>query len=589
MAEGNLALLDGVRVAGVAALLAAGGLALLVRSRRAAGGYLPSLMVCAAVAIPLALWAPRAMAIPLLVGGALAFGVGVAVDELGLTRGTKVLAALLLAGVAALLDIRINSIKIPFLAQAADLGDWSYPVTVLWLAVATYAVVVAARVRGVLLGVVALAALCFVFVVILDNHEGNAAELLVSLALFGAAAGGFWFAWPPARTPLAAPAWWAFAFWVAALSVVGAFKQTAFLFIWWPLLVFGLPLLQTGYALLDAGPGRLRLRVGAQRQLLHEALLATGVPERALAVLFLAMTGYLCAGAMVLTLMIEVTFVAKLAVLAVWLLCGLVGFVVAIRLLQRPGEERAEIDVLDVPVDRITMNEVLARIGEFVASRTPHLIVTSDSLAILRARRDREYHDLVQGADLVLADGAGVVLVARMTGQALSERVTGVDLTEALCRRAAEAGWRVFLLGGAPGVADEAARRLRERHPQLVIAGTHHGYFPPGDDDTVAAVVGAARPEVLFVALGSPRQEKWIRRHQDAIGVPVAMGVGGTLDVLAGRLRRAPAWMQRAGLEWLFRTVQEPARLRRVLALPWFLLLGVREAIFGGARTRAGR
>jgi len=589
VAEGHLTLLDGLRVAGVAALIGAGGLALLSRSRRAAGGYLPSLMICAAVSIPLALWAPRPLAFPLLVGGAMAFGVGVAVDELGLTRGTKILAALLLAGVAALLDIRIQSIKIPFLQQGAELGDWSYPVTVLWLAGVTYAVVVAARVRGVLLGVTALAAACFVLVTILGNNEGNTATLNVSLALFGAATGGFYFAWPPARAPLAAPAWWALSFWIAAVSVIGAFKQTAFLFLWWPLLVFGLPLVQTGYALLDAGPGRARLRLGAERRLLHEALLASGVRERALAVLFLGATAYLCAGAMLLTVMITVSFLAKFVVLGGWVFLGLIGFMVAVRLLQRPGEPRAEVAVLDVPVDRITMDEVLARIGEFVASRTPHLIVTSDSLAILRARRDREYHDLVHGADLVLADGAGVVLVARMTGQALTERVTGVDLTEALCRRAAEVGWRVFLLGSAPGVADEAARRLHERYPRLVIAGTHHGYFPPTDDATVAAAVRAARPEVLFVGMGSPRQEKWIRRHQDAIGVPVAMGVGGTLDVLAGRVKRAPAWMQRLGLEWFYRTVQEPTRLRRVVVLPWFLLLGVREAVLGRGSARAGR
>ncbi|MDR7386279.1 MAG: WecB/TagA/CpsF family glycosyltransferase, partial [Armatimonadota bacterium] len=165
---------------------------------------------------------------------------------------------------------------------------------------------------------------------------------------------------------------------------------------------------------------------------------------------------------------------------------------------------------------------------------------------------------------------------SRRLGRPLPERVPGVELMEALCERAARQGWPIFLLGGLPGVAEQAAAELRRRWPGLPVAGTHHGYFQV--EGAVVEAVARSGAALLFCGLGSPRQELWLSRHLDRLGVRVAMGVGGSLDVLAGRSARAPAWLRRVHLEWLYRLLREPRRWRRQLALPHFAWLVLRSA-----------
>jgi N-acetylglucosaminyldiphosphoundecaprenol N-acetyl-beta-D-mannosaminyltransferase len=232
-----------------------------------------------------------------------------------------------------------------------------------------------------------------------------------------------------------------------------------------------------------------------------------------------------------------------------------------------------------VPLARIDMEGALARIDRFIADRSPHMIVTSDTPSIVRARDDAEYQEIVRAADLVTADGRGVVWMARVLGLPMRERVSGVDLVERICRRAVDRHYSAYLLGAMPGVAEEAAQALSARCPGLRIAGTDHGYFSDDEEAGVVRRIAEARPDILFVALGAPRQEKWIRRHIAELQVPVAIGVGGAFDVLAGRVPRAPAWMQRAGLEWLFRLLREPARLPRMWALPRLVWMSLWEAL----------
>ena len=168
-------------------------------------------------------------------------------------------------------------------------------------------------------------------------------------------------------------------------------------------------------------------------------------------------------------------------------------------------------------------------------------------------------------------DGAGVLWAAKVLDLPLRERVPGVDLTQAICEMAAREGYGVYFLGAAPGVAEKAAAVLRGRFPGLRVVGTHDGYFPPEEEERLVEEIRAARPDVLFVALGMPKQEQWIRKHQERLGVPVLMGVGGSFDVISGNLPRAPQWMQNFGLEWLYRVYLEPQRLPRLLALPRFV------------------
>ncbi|MDQ0285080.1 N-acetylglucosaminyldiphosphoundecaprenol N-acetyl-beta-D-mannosaminyltransferase [Desulfofundulus luciae] len=250
------------------------------------------------------------------------------------------------------------------------------------------------------------------------------------------------------------------------------------------------------------------------------------------------------------------------------------------------------INLLGARVDAVDLAGAVERVAAFVATGRPHQVITLNPEILYRAQQEPELLALINRADLVTADGIGIVWAAKVAGTPVPGRVTGIDLMLALVSRAAREGWRIFLLGAAPGVAEEAARRLKEKHPGLVVAGTQHGYFKPapvttGTGETgvtewdVVEQIRAAQPDLLFVALGAPKQEKFIARHKQALGVPVAMGVGGSFDVIAGRVARAPVWMQRLHLEWLGRLLREPRRWRRMLVLPRFAWLAWRKARLG--------
>ncbi len=228
--------------------------------------------------------------------------------------------------------------------------------------------------------------------------------------------------------------------------------------------------------------------------------------------------------------------------------------------------------LLGIPVHLVTPEDALRRLAEFVQEGRPHHVVTVNPEFIMAAQKHAEFRRVLNAADLALPDGVGVIWACRLMGYPLRERVTGVDTVQAIARLAAENGWRLFLLGAAPGVAEQAAAVLQRANPGLQIAGTYAGSPAPAEEDHIIARIRAASPHFLFVAYGAPQQDLWIARNLSRLGVPVAMGVGGTFDFLAGRVRRAPTWMQRMGLEWLFRLIQEPRRWRRMLALPRFAL-----------------
>jgi N-acetylglucosaminyldiphosphoundecaprenol N-acetyl-beta-D-mannosaminyltransferase len=221
------------------------------------------------------------------------------------------------------------------------------------------------------------------------------------------------------------------------------------------------------------------------------------------------------------------------------------------------------------PIDRVTLDEAVHRIESFLDARVPAIVCTPDTTAIWRAQRDQKLREVYSEADLVTPDGMGVVWAGRLLGAPFQERVSGIDLLEKLfsCGRA----MKIFLLGGAPGVADQAAHKLSERYPNLQIVGTHHGYFRPSESDRITELIEATQPDMVLVGLGVPRQELWMRANRQKIRTAVLMGVGGCFDVWAGARRRAPRSWQRVGLEWLYRLLQEPRRLVRVSTIPLFV------------------
>lgn len=236
-------------------------------------------------------------------------------------------------------------------------------------------------------------------------------------------------------------------------------------------------------------------------------------------------------------------------------------------------------ELFGTQVHALSMDAALAWIRERIASRAPAYVVTLNGALLVQAAQDPDLRALVNGAGLVTADGVGVILAARILGIHLPERVAGIDLAMGVIASASASGHAVYLLGGRPGVAEAAAAELRRRHPGLRIAGAEHGFFGPDEEDDTVARIRAARPDVLLVAFGAPRQERWMRRWSAALEVPVSIGVGGSFDVIAGRVPRAPRWMQRAGLEWLYRMLREPRRWAVVKTIPPLFLLAVRERL----------
>ncbi|NLF80014.1 MAG: WecB/TagA/CpsF family glycosyltransferase [Clostridia bacterium] len=239
------------------------------------------------------------------------------------------------------------------------------------------------------------------------------------------------------------------------------------------------------------------------------------------------------------------------------------------------------IRILGLRVDQVNMEQALARLSEAIAafragkSRGAQ-VVTINPEGIWLARGDEQLRRIIEEAYLVTPDGSGVLWAAARQGKILDERVTGIDLLYRLCERAAEEQWRVYLLGAKPGIADEAAARLRLAYPHLLIVGRENGYFRDREEQVICEIA-ASRPDILFAALGMPYQEKWLAANIEKLGCAVMIGVGGSFDVIAGRVRRAPRLLQRLRLEWLWRLLHDPRRWRRFLAIPRFMAAVRRE------------
>jgi N-acetylglucosaminyldiphosphoundecaprenol N-acetyl-beta-D-mannosaminyltransferase len=225
----------------------------------------------------------------------------------------------------------------------------------------------------------------------------------------------------------------------------------------------------------------------------------------------------------------------------------------------------SRLDFFGVLIDQVDQQGALARIRSFLRDGATHQIVTVNLDFLYLAEQNPEFRATINEADLAVADGMPLVWLSRMMGTPLSERVTGVELVRECCQIANQEGVGVFFVGGTPDVAAIAADRVREQHPGLVVDqyAPPFGPISPDEDERMIERIQEAKPGFLFVALGAPRQDFWIRTHRDRLGVPVAMGVGCVVDLLAGAVRRAPPWMQSTGFEWSYRLMQEPRRLWR--------------------------
>ncbi|MCI9678414.1 MAG: WecB/TagA/CpsF family glycosyltransferase [Oscillospiraceae bacterium] len=228
------------------------------------------------------------------------------------------------------------------------------------------------------------------------------------------------------------------------------------------------------------------------------------------------------------------------------------------------------VNILGVGFDNVTMEQAVAEGVRLLRTEGGHYAVTPNPEIVEICRADPEAMEAVNGADLVLADGIGVIYGAKLQKTPLKARVPGIAFAQKLMERMAQGGDTLYLLGAKPGVAEEAARNLEKQYPGLQIVGTHDGYFQ--DDGPVIEDIKASGAAVVFVCLGAPKQEKWMKQNGAATGARLLIGMGGCLDVFSGRVQRAPEVFQRLGLEWLYRVAKEPSRIGRVAKLPLFLV-----------------
>ena len=224
---------------------------------------------------------------------------------------------------------------------------------------------------------------------------------------------------------------------------------------------------------------------------------------------------------------------------------------------------------MGVSFDNLTMPEAVERGLALAQGGGYAYAVTPNPELVMMAEKDPDYAEVLAGAALTLADGVGVIYAAKMLGRPLKGRVPGVDFAGNLMAEMAAKGLKLFLLGAKPGVAEKAAENLQEKYPGLIICGVHDGYFQ--EDEPVIEAIRASGADVLFVCLGAPKQEYWMAQNGEKTGVHLAIGLGGSLDVFAGTVKRAPETWQKLGLEWLYRLGKEPRRIGRMAKLPLFL------------------
>lgn len=236
---------------------------------------------------------------------------------------------------------------------------------------------------------------------------------------------------------------------------------------------------------------------------------------------------------------------------------------------------RKTVDVMGIPVDSVTIHEALDRVKTFLSTDCVHTIYTPNAEIMMDAVKDPSLKNILSEADMLIPDGAGVVLASKILGHPLPEKVPGFDLLKNTFALRLNKKLRFFFFGGAPGVAEEAAINILGQYHRVEIVGYRNGYFSPEDEAQIIEEINASNADVLAVALGAPRQEKWIHTNKNKLKVKICIGVGGSFDVLAGKVQLAPDFFRKNNLEWLYRLFKEPWRYKRMLKLPQFILLTI--------------
>lgn len=472
------------------------------------------------------------------------------------------------AAVLALSGMVFDTVKLPLTTKFINLGSLALPITTIWIAFVTTAFQMTAKVPCLSLGIGAISSLTFALAAYALPQRTAPTAIQLSGITFGTCMGLLPWAMmlEQAITTFATSS--AIGIMLGVISVAGALKNTAFLIIVVPTLSLGIPFIEATCALCDSVAAKGR----PKKLSLFELLTSEGLIGRRLWIVLVLANAYLCVIAIALVALVKIHFALKVLVLFSLASLAFIFVYSLSRLLSQRQPTQLTIELLGIPISSLNWTQTIELIEQFIADGTPHLIATADTSAIVRAQEDDEFKRVLKEAALVTPDGIGVVMAARLLGVGLAQRISGIDLMDKLCAMAAKNGYRIFLLGARRGIAEIAARRLSRMYPGLQVVGTHHGYFGELEEREVVQMIRERKPHILFVAMGIPKQEKWIARHMNELGVPVCIGVGGSFDVYAGVTRRAPKWMQQMCLEWLYRALREPHRFKRLLAIPKLMI-----------------
>lgn len=487
-------------------------------------------------------------------------------------------------------------VKIEFLRNYSGgylyLDYLSIPVTIIWLVVITNSIGQTDELGDITPITVFIASLTFFVVSILQKQGLVIAEVLSLLLVVFSLVIIFL---KKRKTVLLKNNYFSsyymfFGFMLSIIAIVGVLKSTAALTLLTPLLILGFPIVDSSYSFI-ANYLKDDYFENINESRLRQQLIEQGFSWRGSNLIIIITCIYLS---------IIATIVSTKEDLFLFLTMVGIGYLAYFILRQRIlnstdivyiDETRGKIELFGVPIDRIDCQEALKRLDRFVQERKANYIITPDTLAILRARKDKQYLNIVQKANLVTPDGSGILWATAFLDAPLIERITGIDMINHICKLAIEKNYKLYLLGAEPDVVRKAAKNLKEIFPGISIVGFHHGYFDNNDskigineleNDIIKDIIDK-NPDFLLVGMGVPKQEMWIFKNKDKLGVPVCIGVGGSFDVLSGKIKRAPIWMQKHGMEWMFRLIREPKRIKRIIYLPyfvWLILLGKIELLF---------
>ena len=466
-------------------------------------------------------------------------------------------------------DVRINFITKPDGTYLYFNNVSSLILTTLWLLIIVNSIKLTSLLPGLTSGFTFIVSLIF-FVIAAAQRQNLNMALALSLSLSGVSFSSLNYEFKYSSFHIEKNLNLLYGFFLGIISIIGMLKSPATISIVIPATLLSIPIIDTSYALISTfilgTPKKFILKKIANQ------FLEKDIPKNKIPILIYFIGLYLSVSSLILYIF------PKLWIGGLLLANGILFYnktsTITKKIEDKKKYEREEkLYILDTYIDKVTLNEAVRKIESFILSGGSHIIVTPDSLAIMRTKKDKEYQKILESADLVTPDGIGILWASKILGNPLKERVTGIDLITKLFELGEKKGFNFYFLGAKEGIAEAAKKNILKKYPKLNIVGVHHGFLDNLLEEKVKKDIKEKKPDILLVGMGVPKQEKWIYKNIHDLNIPVAIGVGGSFDVLSGKIPRAPQWMQKNGIEWVYRVIKEPYRIKRVAKIPVFIVL----------------